>query len=119
MSGETRQNEESSVRIMFDDFLDLESLVKDCQSQLGKLSSGDYELSARFRTLYNSYNLDTREYVKVAFYRFSGELWRSEDRSATVSASVFREAAEVVTLFKAIQFYSSFAISCLESNGYS
>lgn len=119
MSGETRQNEESSVRILFDDFLDLESLVKDCQSQLGKLSSGDYELSARFRTLYNSYNLDTREYVKVAFYRFSGELWRSEDRSATVSASVFREAAEVVTLFKAIQFYSSFAISCLESNGYS
>lgn len=119
MSEELRQNEECSVRILVDDFVDLGPLVEGCRSQLRELSGGDYELSVRFRTLYDHYNSSEREYVKVEFYRSYAELWRSEGRSAAVPASVFREAAEVVALYKAIQFYSSFAISCLESNGYS
>lgn len=119
MSEEFRQNEENSVRILVDDFVDLGPLVEGCRNQLRKLRDGDYELSARFRALYNEYNSDEHAYVKIKFYQFYAELWRSEDRSAAVPASVFREAAEVVALFKAVQFYNSFVMSCLVGNGYS
>lgn len=119
MSEEFRQNGENSVRILVDDFVDLGLLVEGCRNQLRKLRDGDYELSARFRALYDKYNSDEHAYVKIKFYQFYAELWRSEDRSAAVPASVFREAAEVVALFKAVQFYNSFVMSCLEGNGYS
>lgn len=119
MSEEFRQNEENSVRILVDNFVDLGPLVEGCRNQLRKLRDGDYELSARFRALYNEYNSDEHAYVKIKFYQFYAELWRSEDRSAAVPASVFREAAEVVALFKAVQFYNSFVMSCLVGNGYS
>lgn len=119
MSVEIQQNEESAVRALFDDFPDLKALFDSCQRRLALLDDGDYELSARFRSLYEKYNERTGYYKEAVFRSFSAKLSRSKGKACIVTSAVFREAAEVVPLGNALMNYKKLIVRYCDSRGYS